>query len=959
MFTTISRFGRTVLVAGWVLSFGTTASAQDKTPLPALANRHVYVAGVPDRYAALADQIKRLERSSPQSYYVVVVKSTGPGASATKDYADELFDTWRSQASRRGLSFDPERSVIIVLAVEKQQVAVRPGATLRSQFGLRANEVEEKLINDAFIPLARADRYPEAIAALLNATNNWIAARDSKTARVPTTGTAASAPRTSTTRQSPRQMTASTWSPALVLGIIVVAVGSIALIWLWIKHSRTKNRIGARIKEIKSQAVVVMDRLDGLKERLKLMPSSPEFNHQMSGQTQALYNDVSGNVGKLWDAWLKVMEVLDKAQKLEARSGSLLSQKTLADAEELINRQGSFQEIENQAQAIATDVDRLDHAHKEAGDIFQAIKTARPKLDQALESVKKLDLPTSPYQEEVAALDAGSTQASSVLGPDPLGTKTVLEQLRSRADTLLSRIEGVASLFQDARQIKTSLETITRQVAAHRGQGLKLVEDGANPDRFLEQVESAHSELITALRAGDPDAGAHKRDDARSLVLQAQATIEKVQKAKVFCEKEQPARVRETERLRSALPQAEAYQNDLERDFARSSWQAVARNLDQARALLATFDRQAQTAAVATTITRQEYVRGAALLEELARQQQIVLRLMSGLGEQLNSLTDVRNECRKFIEQLASSEHQTDQYIRQYDQIVGEVARNSLESARRSRSAVIARSGDARPDWPALRQSLAEAIEDVSIARSQAEEDVKQHEALTREFDQVRQTASRVYALLASHQEDRLAANQLYQTASDALDRIGLSLTAPRGSSAGLLEQLRTAAVDLDHSEQSAREDIRLAAQAQSLIGDAGQAIQQARSYSSMGFMVDTSSAESQMLQAQQLLQTQNYEQAIQYAGAAIQGARQVYYAAIQQMMLQQAAAFAEERRAAARRAAPPWNGVSFGTAAATAAAATILENAASADEAAASDTDSGSPTAVGSWSSDTGQASW
>jgi uncharacterized membrane protein YgcG len=923
--------------------------------LPTLSDQRVYVAGVPDRYGGLADQIKRLERSSPQTYYVVVVKSTGPGGSATKEYADELFDTWRRQASRRGLSFDPERSVIVVVALDKKQIAVRPGAMLRSQFDLSAATVERELINGAFIPLAKADKYPEAIAALLDATNNWIASRDSKTARVTATAVARSTPAASTTQQAPLQKAAAGWSPMLVLGIIVVGIGSIALIWLWIAHSRTRNRVGTRIKEIKSQAVVVMDRLDGLKERLKLMPSSPGFHHQMSGQTQALYNDVNGKLGKLWDGWLHVMEVLDKSEKLAARSGSLLSQKTLAEAEELINRQGSFQEIENQAKTIATDVDHLDGAHAEALVVLDAIRAARPKLDGALQSVKKCDLPTSPYEEDLAALDAGSTQAGSAVGPDPLGTKTVLDQLKSRCDSLLSRIERVAALFQDARQVKTSLETITRQVAGHRTGGLNLVEDGGNPDLLLEQGGAALAEMLAALRAGDPDAGAGKLDEARSLVQQAQATIEKVQKAKAFCEKEQPARQRETERLRTALPQAETYQSDLEREFARSSWQAVARNLEQAHALLATFDRQAQTAAAAATATRQEYLRGAGLLEELARQQQIVLRLMSGLGEQLNSLIDVRNECRKLNEQLAASERQAEQYIGRFDPIVGDVARSSLANARQAKSAVIARSGDSRPDWPALRQSLLDAIEDISIAQSQAEDDVKHHEELTREFDQVRQSASRVYALLASHREDRLAANQHYQAAADALDRIGPMVAAPRGASAALLEQLRGAAADLDRSEQLAREDIRLAAQAQSEIAEAGRSISQARSYSSMGFMVDTSTPESQVLQAEQLLQSQNYEQSIQYAGSAIQAAREVYYAAMQQMMAQQVAVLAEQRRAAARRAAPPWNGVSFGAAAASAAAASILENSARAAETDPAE----SPTAVGSWSSETGQGSW
>ena len=45
---------------------------------------------------------------------------------------------------------------------------------------------------------------------------------------------------------------------------------------------------------------------------------------------------------KLWDGWLHVMEVLDKAQKLADRSGRVFSQKTLGEAEKLIEQQGSF-----------------------------------------------------------------------------------------------------------------------------------------------------------------------------------------------------------------------------------------------------------------------------------------------------------------------------------------------------------------------------------------------------------------------------------------------------------------------------------------------------------------------------------------------------------------------------------------------------------------------------------------
>ena len=124
-----------------------------------------------------------------------------------------------------------------------------------------------------------------------------------------------------------------------------------------------------------------------------------------------------------------------------------------------------------------------------------------------------------------------------------------------------------------------------------------------------------------------------------------------------------------------------------------------------------------------------------------------------------------------------------------------------------------------------------------------------------------------------------------------------------------------------------------------------------------MGIRADAADAEYQLVQAQNLLQSQNYEQSIHCAGAAIQSARQVYYAAMQQALVQQMAMAAEGRRRAARMAAPAWDGISFGAAAATAAAATILNNA-SANAASPSASDDPA-TAVGSWSSDVGQGSW
>ena len=201
MITITRRMGWAGFFAGLALSWGSTALAQERTPFPAFSDKHVYVSGVPDRYQAIESQINQLERSSPQTYYVVVVKKAGSGPKAAIQYAEELFDRWRSEAARSRRAFNADRSILIVLAVDDSQIAVHPGAVLRNQFGLTPARIERELIRDVFIPFAKKEQYPEGLAALisglLNQTNDTIAARDNDTARAPVKITASGSNKTS------------------------------------------------------------------------------------------------------------------------------------------------------------------------------------------------------------------------------------------------------------------------------------------------------------------------------------------------------------------------------------------------------------------------------------------------------------------------------------------------------------------------------------------------------------------------------------------------------------------------------------------------------------------------------------------------------------------------------------------------------------------------------------------
>ncbi len=179
--------------------------------------------------------------------------------------------------------------------------------------------------------------------------------------------------------------------------------------------------------------------------------------------------------------------------------------------------------------------------------------------------------------------------------------------------------------------------------------------------------------------------------------------------------------------------------------------------------------------------------------------------------------------------------------------------------------------------------------------------------------------------LLSGRREDRPAANQRFRSAAEALDQVGLNLSQPHGEWVRLLEQVRGAGADLEQAERLAREDIRLAGQAQSELAEAARSIEQARSYFAMGVGADTSAAEAALDRGEQLLAAQHYEQAIESAGQAQQAARRAHQEAMQQASWRQMQAGAEQRR---------WQGGSggsgFGDALATGAAVAagvILQN--------------------------------
>jgi hypothetical protein len=145
----------------------------------------------------------------------------------------------------------------------------------------------------------------------------------------------------------------------------------------------------------------------------------------------------------------------------------------------------------------------------------------------------------------------------------------------------------------------------------------------------------------------------------------------------------------------------------------------------------------------------------------------------------------------------------------------------------------------------------------------------------TAELNQVQQYRTRVASLLQSSTADRVTANRRFREAETSLQQLAQAATQSRVDWPQIAESLRSIREDISTSEQMAKEDIRLAATAAAEIMSAQRELRQAESFYRSGFRADVSAVKPQLPAAQQALDNQNYERAIELASAVIAGSRQ------------------------------------------------------------------------------------
>jgi len=223
--------------------------------------------------------------------------------------------------------------------------------------------------------------------------------------------------------------------PVLLI-VVFGALGLAALIALYRRNRQVRLSAEEQFRAFREQAVGLMDQIDALRKRHKSLPETdPDFVEPMAGATLALYERVAGDLDRLWERWLAVMEVWNRAEE-RLKSSSTFSARPSEEARQLLAA-GRLEELLRDSSACKAELDRLNLAHEVAA---KALKDARREAASAARGLHRggpsggeADL----YAREFKAVDRELEEAERTMTADPIGATERIERARDSLDDLL------------------------------------------------------------------------------------------------------------------------------------------------------------------------------------------------------------------------------------------------------------------------------------------------------------------------------------------------------------------------------------------------------------------------------------------------------------------------------------------------------------------------------------------
>jgi hypothetical protein len=604
------RWGRLAMTLIAVVATGcgwnavaTAAEGEPPAKVAADDQERVFVSGVADRFEATRQAIADAKRTSGRDYRVVVVDTAGDAGDA-KTLLTRIVDRWRESADGAESGFDPSADVTILLAIKDRLLAMLVPWGLEVGSGLDELTLENELISKAFVPKAKDGLYDDGVAALVTATEDWVATRrDEELARV-------EAARVFRTRTLP--LGAAGLAAAGMLGGMAVQ---------WSRHQSRLRRAREKLAAFKADVVALSDLLDGQQERHRMLPHmDPDFKTPMQGLTRSAYDGVQMAIRRYRERWLSLMDVWEKAQ---ARIGEewFLGTAAADDAIRLLESAEARPPLADVAGECRAPLDALEQAHERARELAVAVDASLASARTKLEGLVGRGRSDAAYQGTLAAVGRARELAGQDVERDPVAARGRLEEAGATLVKLVDHVAAVEAADVRRRAAAERTAEAAALVAAKRAEGWLLTEPGANPDDRLAASRQADGLAAQLLDAGETDAALTHIDHAEKATAEAVTLVENIVAARAKTEDLLPSCAARLSALGGRREQSARAIEHLAANYAEKCWVDVAENVAKAEEGLARARSLIEEAQAAVDSVRQHYFRGVALLEEAVRQE--------------------------------------------------------------------------------------------------------------------------------------------------------------------------------------------------------------------------------------------------------------------------------------------------------------------------------------------------
>ncbi len=650
-------------------------------------------------------------------------------------------------------------------------------------------------------------------------------------------------------------------------GLGVVGAGLAGLSWR--ARSKFRREVTAQFEQYRSRAVALMDRLDGLrKEHGTLMKLDPDFTEPSTGRTLALYQEVETDLNGLWDKWLHLMDVWERADKL-VRSANSLNSEQITKAKTLLETDGNFDGIDEIVESCRKRLDDLGRAHEDVRKSIaranEAVKQAESKLAALADRQIRVATETSALSSVAGVL----AEAKGLIVADPIGAAEIVARAESTLADVTNRADRLSALADRAENSKKRSDEIAAETTRLRSGGLILKETEADPDPKLAKSGRMAEVAGNELRKSNADAAERILGEIETLLTATEADLKRHQEARSASVTAIPASRKALADLESVIRENAAVLDRMRQNFAPASFSIVSENLDAAEDIVSSARDAIEKAARDADDSSQRYL---AAMGKITQANDAIARAGTAaraVGQRHEELAAIAAEFRKALPDLQKTEQETMALFGRSQAIVSDEARKSLDQAMRIVRRVEEIAAQPRPDWPDVQRVSQAASRALDLARKQAEEDIAEFEKLKTREKQVHQRLEKVGSLLERGDKDRPPANQRYRQARDLYSRYR---DASSDNSYGWDEKLRwldEVAENADRAEQLANQDITLANGALAEIETASRTLRKSSAYYGSGVSADMSRAEALLAEARNHLASQAYESAVEAAQAA------------------------------------------------------------------------------------------